>query len=337
MRCASLRAGTTIVTNGASSQAANVASRGTRAHRSRKRQAPHVDGKSKALSKLSSTSQFTLIDGNGRLPPMPWWVRAYLVFGAAQGLGIGLTGLLLPPEMQIPLRISPLNARFVAALYIAGGVGVLWAAFARRRSEARLFVIGFAFATALILVLTLLHWSDFMADQLPHRAIWIFVYVVDPLLAAVIIPAAGLWPPRAGARHRLTSVFVVEGCVLGGLGLLLLLLPDVVAAGWPWTLPPLLGQLYACFFLSFALGAILAARETEPRAILGFGLSSLTLVVLVLIASLLHVDRFKPEPVTWVWFMAWGLGACALLAALISQRASGFPSTARVAVERRKA
>ena len=41
-----------------------------------------------------------------------WWLRAYLAFAAVQGLGIGLTGLLVPAEMQIPLRISPLNARF---------------------------------------------------------------------------------------------------------------------------------------------------------------------------------------------------------------------------------
>src|SRR5919202_1826390 len=138
---------------------------------------------------------------------MPWWIRAYLAFAALQGLGIGLTGLVAPPEMQIPLRISPLNARFVAALYIAGGVGVLWAAFARRRSEARLFVIGFGVATALILVLTILHWSDFMADALPHRPVWIFDYVVDPLLALVIVPAAHLWPDRHGSRHRLTPLF----------------------------------------------------------------------------------------------------------------------------------
>ncbi len=266
---------------------------------------------------------------------MPWWVRAYLVFAVVQGLGIGLTGLLLPPEMQIPLRISPLNARFVAALYIAGGVGVLWAAaFARRRSEARLFVIGFGFATALILVLTIVHWSEFMADELPHRPVWLFDYVADPLLALVIVPAAALWPPRAGVRHRLTPLFVVEACIFGSLGLALLVAPAAVASGWPWNLPPLLGQLYACFFLTFAVGAALAARETEPRAIVAFGASTLVLAVLVLLASLLHLDRFKPEPVTWIWFTAWSLGACALLGAIVSQRRFGLPSRVEVAIER---
>src|SRR5712691_13412984 len=74
--------------------------------------------------------------------PMNWWIRGYLLFAAVQGFGIGLTGLIAPAEMQIPLRVTPLNTRFVAALYIAGGIGVLLAALTRRRSDARLFVVG---------------------------------------------------------------------------------------------------------------------------------------------------------------------------------------------------
>lgn len=248
---------------------------------------------------------------------MPWWIRAFLVFAAVQGLGIGLTGLVLPAEMQIPLRISPLNARFVAALYIGGGVGVLCAAFFRRRAETRLFIIGFGLATGMILILTIVHWSEFMADELPHRAIWIFDYVADPLLALLIVPAAGLWPPRAGARHALSGLFLVEAAIFAVLGAALLVAPAAVAAVWPWALPPLLGQLYGCFFVTFAVGAVLAARETEARAIRIFALSTLALALAVLVASALHVDRFKPEPVSWLWFASFGLGALAFGGALV--------------------
>src|ERR1700682_1897226 len=122
--------------------------------------------------------------------PMNWWIRGYLLFAAVQGFGIGLTGLIAPAGRQIPLRLPPLNYRFVAALYVGGGIGVLLAAVSKRRSEARLFVVGFGVATLLILILTLQHWSDFMAEPLPHRAVWIFVYVVDPLVALVMIPVA---------------------------------------------------------------------------------------------------------------------------------------------------
>jgi hypothetical protein len=254
--------------------------------------------------------------------PMNWWIRGYLLFAALQGFGIGLTGLFVPSEMQIPLRMTPLNSRFVAALYVAGGIGVILAALTKKRSEARLFVVGFGVATLLILILTLLHWSDFMADPLPHRAVWIFVYVVDPLVALVMVPVAGLWPPATGVRHGLTRLLMIQAVLFGLLGLVLLFLPNVAAAYWPWTLPPLLGQLYGCFILTFAVGAALGARETSARAIRDFLIASLGLTVLVLMASALHLDRFKPEPVTVIWFAAFGLGAIAFAVALAIQRRS---------------
>ena len=253
---------------------------------------------------------------------MNWWIRGFLLFAAVQGLGIGLTGLLFPSEMQIPLRITPLNSRFVAALYVAGGIGVLLAALGKRRSEARLFVVAFGFVTLLILILTIIHWSDFMADPLPHRDVWIFDYVVDPLLALVLVPIAGLWPPASGVRHSLTPLLIVQAVLFSALGLVLLFAPDLASAYWPWTLPPILGQLYAAFILTFAVGAALAARETSPLAIRTFVIASLALAVLVLIASALHVDRFKSEPVTVVWFATFGLGAVAFAVALAIQRRS---------------
>jgi hypothetical protein len=106
----------------------------------------------------------------------------------------------------------------------------------------------------------------------------------------------------------LTPLLVVQAVIFGLLGLALLVVPDTMAALWPWALPPVLGQVYGCFFLTFALGAGVAASEVEPRAVRGFLLSTLTLMALVLLASGLHVDRFKAEPVTVVWFAAFGLG-----------------------------
>jgi hypothetical protein len=230
--------------------------------------------------------------------------------------------------MQIPLRISPLNSRFVAALYLGGGVGVLLAAFSRRRSEARLFVFGFGLVTGLILVLTLLHWSDFMADPLPHRPVWMFDYVVDPLLAVVLVVFAHMLPAARSVRHALTPLLIAEAVVFGALGLLLLLLPDMAAALWPWALPPLLGQLYSCFVLTFAVGAGLAARESSPRAVRDFLIASLALAVLVLCVSVLHFDRFKSEPVTAVWFAAFGIAAVAFgVGAYVQGRSIGWRST----------
>jgi hypothetical protein len=252
---------------------------------------------------------------------MNWWIRGYLLFAVVQGFGIGLTGMLLPSEMQIPLRLSPLNARFVAALYLGGAIGVLLAAFRPRRADARLFVIGFGSATLLILIITLLHWSEFMADPLPHRVVWIFDYVVDPALALLLVPLAGLWPDKRGTKHALTPLLNVEAFIFGVLGLLLVLAPDLAATYWPWTLSPVVaGQLYGCFFLTFSIGAFFAAREASTRAVGDFLISSLGLALLVLLASALHFDRFKPEPVTWIWFGSFGVAALVFGLALLRQR-----------------
>ncbi len=172
---------------------------------------------------------------------MNWWIRGYLLFAAAQGFGIGLTGLFMPSAMQIPPRISPLNAGVVAALYVAGAIGLLLAALSKRRAQARLFILAFGLATALILVVTVLHWSYFMAYPLPNRPVWIFDYVLDPLFGLVLVPAVGLWPPRQATRHPLTLLLRVEALVFGALGLVLLVLPNLAAAYWPWLLPPELG------------------------------------------------------------------------------------------------
>jgi hypothetical protein len=229
--------------------------------------------------------------------------------------------MLVPSEMQIPLRLSPLNARFVAALYLAGAIGVLLAAFRPRRADARLFVIGFGAATLLILIITVLHWSEFMSDDLPHRPVWIFDYVVDPALALLLVPLAGLWPSKRGTRHALTPLLNFEALIFGVLGLLLVLAPDFAAAYWPWNLSPVVaGQLYGCFFLTFSIGAFFAAREDSSHAVSDFLTSSLGLALLVLLASVLHVDRFKPGPVTWLWFGFFGLAAIVFGLALLRQR-----------------
>lgn len=248
---------------------------------------------------------------------MPWWVRAYLLFAAVQGLGIGLTGMLVPAEMQIPLRITPLNARFVAALYIAGGVGVLLAAFSRRRAETRIMVIGFAVATTLILVLTLLNWSAFMDDALPHRPVWLFDYVADPVLGLLVIAFARLLPRGGGERNALSALFVAQTVLFGALAVVLFSAPDVAAAAWPWALPPLLGQLYACFFLTFAVGAALASAEPAWRPISAFLAASFSLAIGVLVASVLHLDRFKPEAVSVIWFGAFVVLAVVFGGALV--------------------
>ncbi len=251
---------------------------------------------------------------------VPWWLRAYFLFATLQLGALGVTGFVSPDDIQIPLRMTPLNVRFVAALYLTSAVAVLLAALSRRRAEARLFALGFAFGTLVITLQIFVRWNDYMAPTLPHREGFLGAYLLDLALALVVVPTAGYLtiPPRA--RNRLTPLFLVEATTFAVVGVVLLVAPNLAAKVWPWALPSVLSQLYAAFFLSLALGAFLAAGEAQPRAIRSFTLTSFALTVFVLVASLLHLPRFKPEPVTWVWFAVFGVGAVAFATALAGER-----------------
>ena len=52
-------------------------------------------------------------------------IRAFLISSAARGLLLGINGLLDYRAISIPLQFTPLNAAFVAGLYLAGTIGLI--------------------------------------------------------------------------------------------------------------------------------------------------------------------------------------------------------------------
>jgi hypothetical protein len=244
---------------------------------------------------------------------MPAWIRVFLVLNVVQDLAIGLSGLLFGDRILLPLAdVTPLNARFIAALYLAGGVGIGATALVRTLADARVILAAFGTITGLVLVATLTYWPDFTAGGVPY--LWLVTYVVDPIVAALVL-FRGLRAAHRGS-HRLTPLLLLQGVLFGSLGGLLLAAPGGFLGAWPWVLSPLLARVYGSFFLGFALGAVLAAREARPAAIRPFLAASLALVVLALVASLLHLDRFDGGPAAWLWFGGHGLAVAAFARAL---------------------
>jgi len=248
--------------------------------------------------------------------PVPWWLRLFFVINVVQDAGIGLSGWVSPEHIVIPLKgLTPLNARFVASLYLGGGVVIVAAALARRAVDTRLALFSFLAITVLVLLMTLVYWSRFTVDGVPR--LWMTTYVADPVISSLALVSLGLLGPALPGRHRLTGIFIGQSALLGVLGLALLVASPAVLDAWPWALTPLLARVYAAFFLAFALGAGLAAYERRPQAVMGFALGSLTLLVLSLATSLVHLARFDHGPGRWVWFTVHVVGIAALtLAAL---------------------
>jgi hypothetical protein len=268
--------------------------------------------------------------GGARTSPLlPMWLRVFFLLNVVQDFAIGISGLLAPEDIVIPLKgLSPVNARFIAALYLGGGVVILLVAFVRRAIDARIALYSFFVITALVLVMTFVYWQEFTEDGVPW--IWLITYIVDPLLAPLALVTLGILGPGDPGGHRLTALFAGEAIVFGGAGIALLLAPEALLTAWPWTLTPLLARVYAAFFLAFALGAALAAWERRVGAVRPFLAGSLALLVFSLIASLVHVAAFDHGPGRWMWFASHLVGI-ALFSFALATLGRGTPRRGTVA------
>jgi hypothetical protein len=245
---------------------------------------------------------------------MPWWLRAYLLLGAVQGLAIGLTGLFRPAHVVgFPLQTTPLNTRFVASFYLAGATGLIASAVARRAIDARIFVVGFVAVTALLLTATVWYWSTYTAGGVPYP--WVTSYVLEPIAGAAILRHLRLRRAAQPGRHRGSAVFTAEAVVFGVLGAVLAIAPATAVRMWPWALTAVLARTYAAIFLAFALGAALAANERRPQAVRPFALASLVLVASTAVVSLVHHAKFDGGPSTWVWVAGLAAGLAGFAAA----------------------
>lgn len=257
---------------------------------------------------------------------VPWWLRAYLLVGAAQGLAIGLTGLIRPAHVVgFPLNTTPLNTRFVAAFYLAGAAGLIASAAARRAVDTRIFLVGFVAVTTLLLVATVWYWSTYTTGGVPYP--WVVSYVIEPTVGAVILAGLGLWRSASPGRLRLRSVFIAQAAVFGVLGLVLAAAPGTAVRIWPWALTAVLARTYAAIFLAFALGGWLAAGEARQQAVRPFALSSLVLLGTTAVVSLAHHAKFDGGPSTWVWTA----GLIAGVGGFTAASAATFRSASRTA------
>lgn len=250
---------------------------------------------------------------------MTWWIRAFLISSALRGLLLGFKGLFDYRNIPIPLTFTPLNAAFVAGLYLAGTVGLILSLWARDRADARPFLFGTAVVTTLLLAVTGLHWAEMETTLSITLINWVGSYVFDPVAITLLLATHGLLGPANGGRHRFTPLFLVEAGVFGMLGWFMLVLPTAAAAGWPWAIPPLVAQLYSCFFLAFAVIALLVALEQRPVLVRNFTVASFVLLALTLLTSLRYVGRFTGGVAAGVWFATLTIGLLAFGTALVWQ------------------
>jgi hypothetical protein len=240
---------------------------------------------------------------------LPWWVRATLLFIAIQAFDF-LRALIWPNMITAlePWSATPLNARFIVALYLATGIGVLLAGLARNYHQARIMLIAIGLATTVILFVSLFRLFTYPHEFSPFPYLWFSIYFIDPLLIGL-----GLWyiqraaSPSARPTTRRDNIsaplWAVEALLLAAIGLPMLLLPGLAVQVWPWKATQPLMQLYGAFFVALAILSAISLRERDWEAVRISAVVLMSLGICVVFISLLHLDRFKSPLATLTWFV----------------------------------
>lgn len=251
--------------------------------------------------------------------PLPWWLRAIFVLVAAQALLLVVA--FFQPSMislLVPWPASPLNARFIAAIYIALGLGVLLCSVAHSFREVRIVLFGIGFATALLFVLTLYRLIVFPGELTKFPLNWMLFYFIDPLLVAFSFWRLGGRDKAPSEPNPLALLWSTQAAILGVFGFILLFFPGFAISFWPWAMTVQLSQLYSGFAISLCIVSAMAVREPRWEGMRLLAFIFATLAVLVLIVSVVHFSRFKSDASTIIWFVFFAAEAITFGGLLIS-------------------
>ena len=138
-----------------------------------------------------------------------------LLITAAQALLL-VAALIDPVQVKllVPWPASPLNARFIAALYVSLGLGVALSSSSRRFVEVRIVLFGIGMATVVLLLLTIVRMVVHPGELNHLPVLWMVFYVIDPVLVGLVFWRLG-WGGETSTRVRPgTWVWLAEASVL---------------------------------------------------------------------------------------------------------------------------
>ncbi len=240
---------------------------------------------------------------------IPFWLRLYFLFVLLQALLVA-SALIRPDWMELvmPWPASPLNARFIGALYMFGAISALFGIFAKHYDEVRITIYEVAFLTGALLLLTIPHFftGEFTSATFPYK--WTVFYIIDPLVSILILWVMRGRDARPGGVNRLWPTFSLYALVLGAAAFVLLFMSPLAVSLWPWSLPPILGQVYSIFIFAYVLGALLAIFEPRWSGVWIYCAANFGVWVLIAGVSIYHRDRFGGGLSTWVWAIVCLLG-----------------------------
>jgi hypothetical protein len=238
--------------------------------------------------------------------------RFYFAAVGLLAIYVGIWGYLIPLHVDeaIPWLVPPLHARFLGAMYISGTALMLGCMLARRWSDIRSVVPMISIWTGMLFIVSLFYLPEF--DWRREQVwVWFASYLIYPIIAGILVWGRRHLPEdRSGiAMSSLARGFLTaQGVVLCLVSLALLLLPNVMVSVWPWTISPLLAQLYSAPFLSYGLGNLLHTRRYAWKQIQTISTSLAVFSALILLASVIHIALFSSADASdRVWFIAFAI------------------------------
>lgn len=259
------------------------------------------------------------------------WHRIYFAAVGAFALWVGIWGYFIPAEVgrALPWPVPPLHARFIGSMYLSGAVLMFGALFRKNLIEVRIALPMAAVWTGMLGLVSFLHLGEF---DFAHRPVWFwfFAYVVYPIVGALLF---WLYPTAAGIQRSNPAPGWLRICLwlIGGvsavLAICLFVAPGFMTGWWPWKISPLLAQIYAGPFLSYAFGALMVAAGTDRRAIGLPLLATAIFALLVLSASVIHAALFTSWSLSAIlWFGGFVLAALVFAAGALSSGRSRAPA-----------
>lgn len=260
------------------------------------------------------------------------YLRVLFGFVLAFAAWVAFWGLFFPAQIgdALPIRVPPLHARFLGAMYLSGSVFMLLGMLAGQWHEARVVTVILAVWTGMLGFVSILNLPAFDWSRGPTW-FWFFAYFGFPLIALWVA-----WCQRHEAAHpgdrpisrTLRAYLIVQGGISVALALCLLVAPQFMRTVWPWPIPVLAAQIYGAPFLAYGLGSFYAARQRTWSEVRIAVLGTLVFALGVLVASMLHANLFDARsPAAWLWFGGFGLASLALFLFAVTEprRIQGAP------------
>jgi hypothetical protein len=204
--------------------------------------------------------------------------------------------------------INPLmSSMMLGATYLGGAYFFLVVLLSRQWRHVWLGFLPISAFAGTLGIATLLHWDRFAHDRWAFW-VWTFLYVTVPLVLPFLWyrnqqQAAALAMDREGRLPRASRwAFGVLGGVLTVAAVLLLLVPELMIAAWPWALSPLTARVMAAMFILPGLvGVSIAYVDSWSSA--GYLLQAQAIsIILMLVAVYVARDDFDwADPASWLF------------------------------------